>query len=112
MKKLLVIITSLFVLAGCETYSVGGTVRPVDNVRVSVGVHTGYYQPYYYQPYYSRPVIVHRHVYQRPVIVQRHVHPQPVRDHRHNNRRHDNRQHDRRDERRGRRNERDRRRQH
>lgn len=87
MKKLLIILASLFVLAGCETYSATTTV-PVDrNVRVSVGVHSGYYDPYYYHP---RPVIIHRHYHNpRPVIIHRHYHKKKYRHYDRHDRRYD-----------------------
>ncbi len=93
--RIIFVVAALFLLSGCETYSVGGAI-PADNVRVHVGVTTGYYDHYYYRP---RPVVIHRHVH-RPVVVHRHVH----RD-RHHHRRHHrhDRRHDRRDHRRDRR---------
>ena len=92
MKNLLIIL-SLFILAGCETYSVGGT-RISDNVRVSIGVHSGYYShpyyryPYYHHPYYHhRPIIVNRYIVQPPVIQpQPKVRPIPQNIPRRNNR--------------------------
>ena len=81
MKTFLVIVT-LLILAGCETYSVGGTVRPADNVQLYVGVESGYYHPYYYHPYYYHPRPVY--IYRRPVII--HQYSQP---HYRNDRRHD-----------------------
>ncbi len=69
MFKTLLVVGVLLLLAGCETYSVGGTVRPASNVRVSVGIHSGYYDPY---PYYYRPNF--RYYRPRPVIIHRHVH--------------------------------------
>lgn len=106
MRIVLVLVALLF-LAGCETYSAVGTV-PVDrNVRVSVGVHSGYYNPYYYR----RPVIIHRHLYSYPRYTYRYRYDRRTdkrserrhdrRDHRRDHRRDDRR--DRRDDRRDRR---------
>ena len=98
--RIIFVLTALLMLAGCETYAVGGTV-PADNVRVHVGVSTGQYYDYYERHrYYRPPVIVHNHVHQPPVVVV-HKHKHKKRHYRHDHR-YDRRDH-RRDHRRDRR---------
>ena len=103
--RIIFVLAALLVLAGCETYAVGGTV-PADRVRVHVGVSTQQYYDYYDYYRYRRPVVVHRHVHQPPVVVvhkhkykkrhYRHDHRYDRRDHRRDHRRdrRDRRRHD------------------
>ncbi len=76
MKKLFLIVALGFILSGCETYSVGGTRHVSDNVRVSVGIYSGYYYPHdYYYGHHYYPY--GHHYYYRP----RHYQPRPRHHH-------------------------------
>ena len=110
--RIILVLASLFVLAGCETMdfstvSVGTTYSTYghhDHIRYTLGYYTGtYYNGYrvygtYGHRYYHAPrgYRHHRH-YARPVVVNRHYYYTPPR--RHEPRRHDNRRHDRREHR-------------
>lgn len=77
MKNLFLIAVLGLILSGCETYSATGTSHVSDNVRVSVGIQSGYYHPYYPHHYYGhyyyyRPYYYGHHYYQ-----PRHYQPRP-----------------------------------
>ncbi len=86
MKNLFLIVVLGLILSGCETYSVGGTRYVSDNVRVSVGIHSGYYYPYshyygHYYPYYGHYYPYYGHYYQPRHYQPRPRHHQPKRHH-------------------------------